>query len=99
MKRTYKKMSLGVLVCFLAVSPVVKPGAVETVEPVTVNSINPVPVFKSVKVVAKTAAQKLAEEAIGLYNEMDLGSYGLSTSAFEYALKGYKYLVETGKVM
>jgi hypothetical protein len=100
MKRTYKKMSLGVLVCFLAVSPVVKPGAVErVVEPITVNSINPVPVFTSVKVVAKTAAQKLAEEAIGLYNQMDLGSYGLSTSAFEYALKGYKYLVETGKVM
>jgi len=94
-------MSMGVLLSFLAVSPVMKSGAAveEIKEPVTVNSTNPVPVIKSVTVVARSAAQKLAEEALGLYQEMNLGSYGLSTSAFEYALKGYKYLVEKGKIM
>lgn len=94
-------MSMGVLLCFLAVSPVVKSGAVEeTKEPVMVNSTNPVPVFTSLKaVVKKSKAQKLAEEALDLYNVMDLKSYGLSMPAFEYALKGYKYLVEKGKIM
>jgi len=89
-------MSFGVLLCCLAVSPVVTPASAEEAkEPVAISSTNPVPVYTK----AKTAAQKLAEEAMDLYEVMDLKKFGLSMSAFEYALKGYKYLVEQGKVV
>jgi hypothetical protein len=92
---------MGMLLCFLAVSPSLKSSTtVEAKEPVTVNSTNPVPVvYTTAKKVVKTAAEKLAEEAQNLYSEMDLKSMGLSLNAFQYALKGYKYLVEKGKVV
>lgn len=65
-----------------------------------VYSTNPVPVvYSTAKKIAKTAAEKLAEEAESLYSEMNLKSFGLSINAFQYALKGYKYLVEKGKVV
>jgi hypothetical protein len=93
-------MSLGVLLCFLAVSPSVRSGAEEIKEPVAVNSTNPIPVvYSTAKTVVKNAAHKLAEEAQELYSEMELQKFGLSEAAFEYALKGYKYLVEKGKVV
>jgi hypothetical protein len=47
----------------------------------------------------KTAAEVFAAEAVNMYQEMNLKKWGLSIKAFEYALKGYKNLVEHGKVM
>jgi L,D-transpeptidase-like protein len=44
--------------------------------------------------VAKPLSKTFLEEADSLYNEIDLKSYGLSKQAFEYALKGYTYLME-----
>jgi hypothetical protein len=44
--------------------------------------------------VAKPLSKVFLEEVDSLYNEIDLKSYGLSLQAFEYALKGYTYLLE-----
>lgn len=41
----------------------------------------------------KIASALIAEEASCLYDSMDLKSCGLSEKAFEYAYKGYKYLI------
>ena len=38
------------------------------------------------------------EEAVTLYTEMELSSYGLSEDAFKLALKGYQRLLEKGKI-
>jgi hypothetical protein len=48
----------------------------------------------SSSIVAKPLSKVFLEEADSLYNEIDLESYGLSHEAFEYALKGYMYLLE-----
>ncbi len=94
-------MSFGVLLCFLAVSPVVSSGTgSEERKPVVVSAPNAaVPVTATSTVVTRSAAEMLAEEARSLYSSMNLKKLGLSTKAFEYALKGYKNLVERGKVM
>jgi hypothetical protein len=44
--------------------------------------------------IAKPLSKNFLEEADSLYSEIDLASYGLSEKAFEYALKGYTYLVD-----
>src|ERR1039457_5914708 len=44
--------------------------------------------------IARPLSKIFLEEADSLYNEIDLESYGLSHQAFEYALKGYTYLME-----
>jgi len=44
--------------------------------------------------VARPLSKVFIEEADSLYSEIDLKSYGLSQEAFEYALKGYMYLME-----
>jgi len=101
MKRTYKKMSLGVLLWGLSVSPVTFDtgnGVKEAAGAVNVaNAIDPMP--STTKEHIKSAAAFIAAEAMELYNEMDLEKLGLSMKAFEYALKGYRSLVEHGKVM
>jgi hypothetical protein len=101
MKKTYKKMSFGVLLCCLSVSPVITSGTGNEVKEAGVVSvaktIDPLPA--TTKGVVKSAAESMAAEAMALYNEMNLKKFGLSTKAFEYALRGYKNLVERGKVM
>lgn len=39
------------------------------------------------------------EEKLTLYDQLDLGTMGLSRKAFEYALSGFSKLVDQGKVM
>jgi hypothetical protein len=103
MKRTYKKMSFGVLLCFLAVSPVISAGTgeegTEAGMVTTSKTRIPEPIPAKAKVIVKTTAEVFAEEAVSMYNEMNLKKFGLSIKAFEYALKGYKNLVDRGKVM
>src|SRR5690242_11511543 len=101
MKRTYRKMSMGALLCFLAVSPVISNSTEDVVkEPaVVITSAAPVRMPVAASAHVKTAAEVFAAEAVGLYQEMNLKKWGLSIKAFEYALKGYKNLVEHGKVM
>lgn len=55
------------------------------------------PVFHKTKIESlkvKAFSKAFLEEADSLYNEIDLKSVGLSQQAFEYALKGYTYLLE-----
>jgi len=101
MKRTYRKMSFGVLLCFLAVSPVITAGTGEEVKEPAVVSVSTTAVLAPAKIKAPvmTEEELFAVEAKGMYKEMNLKKFGLSTKAFEYALKGYKNLVERGKVM
>jgi hypothetical protein len=101
MKRTYRKMSMGALLCFLAVSPVISSGTDEGVkEPaVVITTATPVRMPAAASAHVKTAAEIFAAEAVGMYQEMNLKKWGLSIKAFEYALKGYRNLVEHGKVM
>jgi hypothetical protein len=49
-------------------------------------------------VVKKSAGAVHSEEAQHLYESMKLNRVGLSKKVFEYAYKGYKNLVQTGKV-
>ncbi|WP_245843463.1 murein L,D-transpeptidase catalytic domain family protein [Niastella vici] len=101
MKRTYKKMSFGVLFCCLAVSPVVTTGTgnevTEAAEVSTAKVMDPIPA--STKEIVQSTAEAMASEAMDLYNAMNLKKVGLSIKAFEYALRGYKNLVERGKVI
>ena len=103
MKRTYKKMSFGVLLCFLAVSPVISAGTGEEVTGTDVAATSSIkgssPIPATTREIVITAAELFAAEALEMYNEMNLKKLGLSMKAFEYALKGYKNLVEHGKVM
>jgi L,D-transpeptidase catalytic domain len=54
------------------------------------NTKSETPVAKPVN---KTTSELFAEEVSCLYDEIDLKSSGLSEKAFEYAYKGYKYLI------
>lgn len=101
MKRTYRKMSIGALLCFLAVSPVISAGTGEEVkEPaMVIASAAPVRIPAAASEHVKTAAELFTAEAADMYKEMNLKKWGLSIKAFEYALKGYRNLVEHGRLM
>lgn len=101
MKRTYRKMSIGVLLCFFAVSPVITTGTEDEVKETArvITSAAPVRMPAIASAHVKTAAELFEAEAVDMYNEMKLKRWGLSAKAFEYALKGYKNLVDRGKVM
>jgi hypothetical protein len=88
MKRTYRKMSIGVLLCFLAVSPVISAGTGEELkEPaVAITSAAPVRMPAIANEHVKSAAEVFSAEAAGMYKEMNLKKWGLSLKAFEYAL-------------
>ena len=103
MHRPVKSMSFGIMLCFMAVSPVITTGSGnETSE---VKAIGYTATIKSTSaavvkpvVVIKTTAQVIAEEAMNLYNMMNLKKFGLSLQGFEYAWKGYKYLLDSRKI-
>lgn len=99
-----KSMSFGVLLCFLAVSPVITTGNGGETNEVTVaaghikGSKGHAGVVAKTASIAKSATAAIVEEATNLYGLMDLKKAGLSLQGFEYAWKGYKYLVEKGKI-
>jgi hypothetical protein len=99
-----KSMSFGALLCFLAVSPVITTGNRGETNEVTVaaghikGSKSHAGVVANTTNIAKSAAAAIAEEAMNLYGLMDLKRLGLSLQGFEYAWKGYKYLVENKKI-
>jgi hypothetical protein len=94
-------MSIGALLCFLAVSPVISAGTGDEVkEPaVVIASAAPVKIPAVASEHVKTSAELFTAEAAGMYKEMNLKKWGLSIKAFEYALKGYRNLVDHGRVM
>ena len=52
----------------------------------------------SLTAVAAPGKNSFHEDAVEIYNNCGLANYGLSELAFEYALKGYNYLVEKNKI-
>src|SRR5262245_17810141 len=98
-----KSMSYGIVLCVLAISPVITSGTanggVKTTVRVTGSLNNAAArVIATASAITKSAADAIVAEAKSLYDTMDLQKFGLSGKAFEYAWKGYKYLVESGKV-
>jgi hypothetical protein len=102
MQQPVKAMSMGALLCLLAVSPVITSGTHTTADvpkyagyragaPVTIAAT-------AAPVVIKSATQLLEEEATGLYQSMNLKKFGLSRKAFEYAWRGYKQLLQNKKI-
>jgi hypothetical protein len=97
MFRPFKSVSLGGVLFFFAMYPVLIAGthqsenaAVETT-PVT---ISPGPVVA----VAASPVDIIQEEANNIYDSMHLKKTGLSQKAFVYAWKGYKQLLEKGQL-
>jgi hypothetical protein len=85
----------------MAVSPVITTGSGnEEVKEVRVAgyAANAGSAITAPKVVTKSTAEIIAEEAISLYNLMNLKKFGLSLQGFEYAWKGYKFLLEHRKI-
>lgn len=101
MQRPMKSMSFGILLCFLAVWPVIISGTRNTSgESKNANAFihSSVSVAVTAPVVVKSAARLLEEEAGNLYQSMNLGKWGLSRKAFDYAWKGYKHLLQNGRI-
>jgi len=48
--------------------------------------------------VRESKSELISKEAVSLYEEMDLKKYGLGKKAFEYAWRGYQYLLTKGKL-
>jgi hypothetical protein len=94
-------MSFGVLLCCLAVSPVITSGTGTEVKKAGVLREAKIidPIHATTKEIVIPVAETVAAEAMNLYNVMDLKKLGLSLKAFQYAMKGYRNLVERGKVM
>lgn len=104
MHRPAKSMSFGILLGFLAVSPVItsgtgkEPRGVKSTDPVVYSTNAVTGIISKTGAITKSAARLIAEEAANLYDIMDLKSFGLSGKAFEYAWRGYKYLLQKGKI-
>ena len=88
MKHTFNPVLPCILSVLLLITPVLQAGTIKhkkpTIHKASISTTN----------VAKHFSKAFIEEADSLYNEIDLKSVGLSQQAFEYALKGYTYLLE-----
>jgi len=91
-------MSFGVLLCFLAVSPVITSGSHKSGERKYTTASSGSSTISTTAVVAKSSKQLLEEEADGLYQTMNLRRLGLSRKAFEYAWRGYKSLLQSNRI-
>src|SRR5688500_13088119 len=52
----------------------------------------------NVSAVSAKTENSSTSNILGLYNNLELNSLGLSREAFDYAIKGYNYLRSTGKL-
>jgi len=88
MKHTFNPVLPCLLSSLLLITPMLQAGTIKHKKPAfhkaSISTSN----------VAKHFSKAFIEEADSLYNEIDLKSAGLSQQAFEYALKGYTYLLE-----
>ncbi len=93
MYRPFRTVSFSLLIIFV-VSPVLISGTFKRVENLPV-----VMLYKPADVtVVKSARVLLMEEGASLYDSMQLRRVGLTKKAFEYAWKGYHYLLEKGRL-
>ncbi|MES1225219.1 MAG: murein L,D-transpeptidase catalytic domain family protein, partial [Bacteroidota bacterium] len=85
MKNKFCFVSVFALVTLLLLTPVLQAGS--NPKKNTVSSVSNI-------VTGKSVSAAFYEEVDSLYNEIDLKELGLSEKAFEYAYKGYKYLLK-----
>ncbi len=91
MYRPFKSVSLGSLLCCLAVSPMLMSGSRQQAP---VNQVSTLIIYTSPEVEGiRTVANVLTQEADNLYDSIRLKRFGLARKAFEYAWRGYKYLL------
>jgi L,D-transpeptidase-like protein len=86
MKANPNPLSCCAILMLLLLTPVLRADSYPTKK-------SEIPVTLTANNTNKTASGLFAEEASSLYDEIDLKSFGLSEKAFEYAYKGYKYLL------
>ena len=91
--------------CFLAVTPVITIGTNATAreakyggQHIEAPATMATTAAPAAPAVVQSAARLLEEEANDLYQTMNLKKWGLSRKAFEYALKGYKHLLQAKKI-
>jgi hypothetical protein len=87
MKQTLNPVLPCFLSLFLLASPILHAGTIKHKKPEFHRT-------KNTALKVKPFSKEFIEEADSLYNEIDLKSIGLSQQAFQYALKGYTYLLE-----
>ncbi len=87
MKQTFNPVLPCLLSVLLLASPMLQARTIKHKKPAFHKSK-----IETLKV--KAFSKEFIEEADSLYSEIDLKSVGLSQQAFEYALKGYNYLVD-----
>lgn len=94
MIRPLKSVSTGSLVVLLLTAPVLISGTKSSIkeEAPVVNTATPL------SSVAKSSKQIIQEEAIAIYDSMNLKRFGLNEKAFLFAWQGYKYLLEKGRI-
>ena len=102
MRRPFKSVSFGSLLCFFALYPVLISGthrkvADEEAFSATASTSTHLP-SPVIKTAVKSSAEILMEEADAIYDSIQGKKIGLSRKAFECAWKGYKHLQETGQL-
>ncbi len=81
MKTQLKTAFAVALFSLLTIAPVITGSGKTSANPVNVSAFS-------------STANTMAAKAIELYDAMKLKQYGLTRAAFEYAFKGYEYLLE-----
>ncbi len=93
-KRPFRSVSSASLLFLLVASPILISGTKSSVS--ENNSINSAAI--SLSAGWKSTKELIVDEAYALYDSMKLKKFGLSKKAFEFAWKGYKTLIESGKI-
>ena len=93
-KRPFRSVSSASLLLLLVASPILISGTKSKVP--GNNAVDSAAISFSAGF--KSAKDLIVNEAYALYDSMKLKRFGLSKKAFEFAWKGYKSLVESGKV-
>ncbi len=89
MKTVQKPIHTAGLFLVFLVAPVIAGSGKSSIEPADNNFV------KTTTVAVKTDAES---KSVSLYETMKLKRYGLNKKAFEYALKGYQYLMTKRKL-
>src|SRR5574343_174897 len=93
--RPLKSVSKGSLLCFLLTAPVLMSGT--TSSSIATPSLHKALVVPATET-AKSTKEIILDEAVSLYDPMQLQRAGLNKKAFELAWQGYKQLVQTGRI-
>jgi hypothetical protein len=97
MRSISKSVSILSVCALTTVSPLLISGAKSNaINYTSSHTINTVP--NHTIAVKENKYELINKEAISLYEEMDLKKFGLGKKAFEYAWRGYQYLLNKGKL-